>query len=175
MKRMLEEKQKLDADLKVLFIEFLRDGRFDDYFAEACRLNQPFPDEVLWSIFGCCKLADWFRRDRWGFAKRISVFRAVVGVAYGGYPRDKRFPNQPDTSQPSDDGLYREVADGLPFWVGDFDNGHHQMAPMIKIADLGASTRFDKSTDPLSSWEWRRRGKPPHCPPEQFANQWGLL
>jgi hypothetical protein len=53
MKTILTE--ELDADKKVLFIEYMPRGRFDDYLGKIAVTKKRFPDPVLWQIFDCCK------------------------------------------------------------------------------------------------------------------------
>ena len=51
----LDTKEDLDTDQRVLFIEYMRRGRFDDHIGKVAILKSRFPDLVLWHIFDCCK------------------------------------------------------------------------------------------------------------------------
>lgn len=51
----VDAKARLDADQRVLFIEYMRRGRFEDYVAKTALSGKRVPDEVLWQIFDCCK------------------------------------------------------------------------------------------------------------------------
>jgi hypothetical protein len=53
MKTILTE--ELDADKRVLFIEYMPRGRFDDYLGRIAVTGKRFPDQVLWQIFDCWK------------------------------------------------------------------------------------------------------------------------
>jgi hypothetical protein len=49
--------KQLDANRRLLFIEFMERGRFDDCIGKAGRVPVRFPNRVLWGIFDCCELA----------------------------------------------------------------------------------------------------------------------
>lgn len=47
--------RELNTNKRVLFLEYMPRGRFDDYIGKASLSRTPFPDLVLWEIFGCCE------------------------------------------------------------------------------------------------------------------------
>jgi len=48
-------KGAMDAHERVLFIEFMSRGRFDDHIGRVAKENGEFPNHVLWQVFDCCK------------------------------------------------------------------------------------------------------------------------
>jgi hypothetical protein len=59
----IDTKEELDTDQRVLFIEYMRRGRFDDHIGKVAILKSQFPDLVLWQIFDCCKC--WDNKLKW--------------------------------------------------------------------------------------------------------------
>lgn len=108
-----DEMSKLNADETVLFIEYMSRGRLEDYMGKMAAWKKPFPNEILWQVFDCCKC--WFigevREDT--EADTFAVFRGVIGMAY---------PNgfQPVGSDPATDIIPQvsETCEGLKSILG---------------------------------------------------------
>ncbi|KAK0657962.1 hypothetical protein B0T16DRAFT_402809 [Cercophora newfieldiana] len=163
-------KWHLDWHDGVLFIEFMKRGRLDNYIRAAGIRGTPFPTQVLWQLFDC-------------------LFRGVVGLAY---PRQFRYPG----ARPAEQNVHlqRETSrekpvlepystketiihldiDTLNVLVGDFDDSNHNLVPLVKIADLGAATcqSIKSFRDMDNTWRMRQYGKTEVWTPEQFSQQW---
>lgn len=53
----VDARKELDANQRVLFIQFMNRGRLDDHICRAAMTRRPFPTLVLWQVFDCCKFA----------------------------------------------------------------------------------------------------------------------
>ncbi|KAK4446599.1 hypothetical protein QBC34DRAFT_149582 [Podospora aff. communis PSN243] len=159
-----------DSAANILFIEFMRGGRLYDYIIKADQSGAAFPELVMWRILEC-------------------LFRGVVGMAFS---RETRFPAEKGQPPPENITLYKETFEDMPplrqlpdnetfihfdidplnILVADFDGGDHQVAPMIKIADLGIGEWFSSKMTVLKNWKMRHCGKVLYLTPEQTSHQW---
>ncbi|KAK4132684.1 kinase-like protein [Trichocladium antarcticum] len=166
-----DARQKLDEDQGVLFIEYMERGRLDDHIAKVAIKGTHFPNEVLWQVFDC-------------------LFRAVIGMAYpNAFQPVGSNPRTDDISQVSEtcyglplrggfeDTIVHFDIDPLNILVGDFDQGDHNLVPVIKVADLGVAKLFglmDRfKTVPM--WSARKCGKAHIMTPEQFSEEWDYI
>ncbi|KAK4159072.1 hypothetical protein QBC43DRAFT_362721 [Cladorrhinum sp. PSN259] len=165
-------KGTLDAHDRLLFIEFMPRGRFDDYIGKVAEQGSNFPDQVLWQVFDC-------------------LFRAVIGMAYpnafqpvGSDPRTEHIPSISEMSSglPELDSrskssrLIHFDLEPLNVLVGDFDQDEHNILPLIKISDLGLAKMVNgQETDPFQVWATRTSGKYHIYPPEQHTIEWDYL
>ncbi|KAK3997936.1 kinase-like domain-containing protein [Cladorrhinum sp. PSN332] len=165
-------KGSLDTHERVLFIEFMSRGRFDDYIGKVAQQKSEFPDQVLWQVFDC-------------------LFRAVIGMAYpnsfqpvGSDPRTEHIPPISETSRglpvlDSRSRMQRIIhfdLEPLNILVDGFDQDEHNIVPLIKVSDLGlAKMTNGRETDALKIWATRRSGKYHIYPPEQHTIEWDYI
>ncbi|KAK0660139.1 hypothetical protein QBC41DRAFT_41867 [Cercophora samala] len=166
-----EARKQLDADQRVLFLQFMDRGRLDDHICRAAESKKPFPNLVLWQVFDC-------------------LFRGVIGMAYPEAfmpwdvdPSKVQIPEVTETSrglkplEPYDDRdtLVHFDIDPLNILVSNFDENEHNLAPLIKIADLGLVHTFNPDVDAWTYWNARTRGKASVYTPEQLTEEWDYL
>ncbi|KAK4222364.1 kinase-like domain-containing protein [Podospora fimiseda] len=165
-------KEGLDADDRMLFIEFMSRGRFDDYIRRVAEQLSEFPDQVLWQIFDC-------------------LFRAVIGMAYptafhplNTDPRTEHVPTISETcrglpvldSTSHRDRIIHFDLEPLNILVGNFDQDEHNVVPLIKVSDLGLAKTFNgKETNAWAVWATRQSGKHHIFAPEQHTEEWDYL
>ncbi|KAK4040783.1 hypothetical protein C8A01DRAFT_35158 [Parachaetomium inaequale] len=160
--------KQLDANRRLLFIEFMERGRFDDCIGKAGRGPVRFPNRVLWRIFDC-------------------LFRAVIGMAYpdafqpaGSDPKMENLPQISEnctgfpvlTPHCRRETVLHFDIDPLNILVGEFDGHEHNVVPILKIADLGLARVFDGTQLTSQYWRVRKCGKTHILAPEQTTQEW---
>ncbi|KAK4203431.1 hypothetical protein QBC40DRAFT_167067 [Triangularia verruculosa] len=167
----LDARKYLDEHQQVLFIQFMNRGRLDDHICRAAAHKKPFPSLVLWQVFDC-------------------LFRGVIGMAYPEAfmpwnvdPSKVQVPEVTETSRglkpldPYDerDTMVHFDIDPLNILVDAFDENEHNLAPLVKIADLGLVKSFNSRTGAFEYWSSRTTGKTSVYTPEQFSEEWDYI
>ncbi|VBB81436.1 Putative protein of unknown function [Podospora comata] len=166
----VDARKELDANQRVLFIQFMNRGRLDDHICRAAMTRRPFPALVLWQVF--------------------DLFRGVVGMAYPEAfmpwdvdPSKVQVPEVSETArglrplEPYDnrDTMVHYDIDPLNILVDEFDANEHNLAPLTKIADLGLIHIYNGNTSAWDYWNSRGRGKQSAYTPEQFSEEWDYI
>ncbi|KAK0701368.1 hypothetical protein B0T21DRAFT_115945 [Apiosordaria backusii] len=166
-----DARKALDANQRVLFLQFMERGRLDDHLCRAAMHKRPFPSLVLWQIFDC-------------------LFRGVIGLAYPEAfmpwdvdPSQVQIAEVTETARglkplaPYDERptLVHFDIDPLNVLVDKFDEHEHNLAPLVKIADLGLVKVFNGKNTAFEYWRIRDNGKPQLYTPEQFSEEWDYL
>ncbi|KAK4642082.1 LOW QUALITY PROTEIN: hypothetical protein QC761_511883 [Podospora bellae-mahoneyi] len=143
----VDARKELDANQRVLFIQFMNRGRLDDHICRAVMTRRPFPTLVLWQVFDC-------------------LFRGVIGMAYpvAFMPWDVD-PSKVQVPEVS------ETARGLRP-LESYDNRdtmvHYDIDP---LNNLGLIHIYNGNTSAWVYWNSRGRGKQS----EQFSEEWDYI
>lgn len=166
-----QSRETMDLDETLFFIEFMRRGDLKGILNKAAVRKTPFPNRVLWQILDC-------------------LFAGVVAMAFPNkwhdpradpiseqMPQRREVPTGQWDLNATEETMVHFDLDPLNVLVGDFDDGEHSTAPVVKIADLGLArvVDLDFRLDWEDMWGARRCGKVDSFTPEQFAEEWDWI
>ncbi|KAJ9156789.1 hypothetical protein NKR19_g4191 [Coniochaeta hoffmannii] len=166
-----QSRETMDLDETLFFIEFMRRGDLKGILNKAAVRKTPFPNRVLWQILDC-------------------LFAGVVAMAFPNkwhdpradpiseqMPQRREVPTGQWDLNATEETMVHFDLDPLNVLVGDFDDGEHSTAPVVKIADLGLArvVDLDFRLDWEDMWGARRCGKVDIFTPEQFAEEWDWI
>ncbi|KAK4653268.1 hypothetical protein QC762_511883 [Podospora pseudocomata] len=138
-------KKELDANQRVLFIQFMNRGRWDDHICRAAMTGRPFPTLVLWQVFDC-----WMAYPE--AFMHLDVDPSKVQV--------------PEVSETARGLRPLEPYDNRDTMV------HYDIDP---LNNLGLIHIYNGNTSAWDYWNSRGTGKQAVYTPEQFSEEWDYI